>query len=125
MVAAFAALVVVSLTVARAQDASAEAKGEDAAKRLKEFKDAAARYRIVSDADMSRSLVLKPDPVLNWSNPLRDTVGGAVFVWVSDGRPEVVASIYRYSESGEQVEDHEFQSLATTGVTADYGGDVV
>src|SRR5260370_20370423 len=57
---------------------------------LEELKQAAARYRIVTDSHPPKNMVLVPEPVLRWSNPLRKTADGAVFIWVADGRPEVV-----------------------------------
>jgi len=92
---------------------------------LEELTRAAARYRIVTDTDPPRNLVLAPEPVLHWTNPLRRTAAGASFVWVADGRPEVVASLYRYTLEGKTVEDHEFQSLATTGLKATRDGQAV
>ncbi len=89
-----------------------------AALRSEELRRSAARYRIVTTSDPPKDLVLKPAPVLLWTNPLRSTFAGAVFVWVSDGRPEAVASVFRYTEEGKTVEDNEFQSLASTGLTA-------
>jgi hypothetical protein len=48
-----------------------------------------------------------------------------VFVWVADGRPEVVASFYRYGSRDEVTEEHEFQSLATVPLTGTRDGRVV
>ena len=102
-------------------------KVDAAAQRLEldQFKRSAARYRISTDADKPKDLVLRDEPVLRWTNPLRQTSGGAVFVWVVDGRPEVVASIYRYTYEGQIIQDEEFQSLATTGLTATRDGQAV
>jgi hypothetical protein len=89
---------------------------------LDEFKKAAAEYRIVVDSSPAHAPALKPEPVLKWNNPLRATVAGATFLWVADGRPEVIGCLYRYTYEGVQVEDHEFQSLADSGLTATLGG---
>ena len=43
-----------------------------------------------------RPLTLQPEPVLKWSNPVVGTVYGDVFVWTDQGRPEAVASIYKF-----------------------------
>ncbi|MDR3636283.1 MAG: hypothetical protein P4L84_20945 [Isosphaeraceae bacterium] len=93
-------------------------KTETASKRLEDLRHAAENYRITLDSEPPRTLVLKPDPVLRWSNPLRRTDDGAVFIWVSEGRPEVVASFYRHRREEVLQEDHEFQSLATTPLRA-------
>jgi len=89
---------------------------------LEELRRAAARYRIATDTDPLKNLVLATEPVLHWTNPLRSTAAGASFVWVADGRPEVIASLYRYTLEGKTAEDHEFQSLATTGLKATRDG---
>jgi hypothetical protein len=89
-----------------------------AGKSLDRLKRAAGRYRILVGSDTPRELVVSPEPVLSWTNPLRRTFAGATFVWVADGRPEVVGSFFRYTEGDKIVEDDEFQSLATTSVTA-------
>ena len=52
-------------------------------------------------------------------------VRGAVFIWTADGRPEVVASVYRYTENGKTVQDEEFQSLATAELTATRDGQTI
>jgi hypothetical protein len=99
---------------------AAASSPDEAARSFERLKQAAAGYRIVvnSDAGRPRDLVVIPEPVLRWTNPLRRTFAGATFVWVRDGRPEVVGSFFRYTEDGKAVEDDEFQSLATTSVTA-------
>jgi hypothetical protein len=102
-------------------------KADAGAQRLDmgELKQAAARYRIVTNSDSPKILVLGPEPVLHWTNPLRGTVAGAVFVWVVDGRPEAIASLFQYTSEGKTVEDDEFQSLATTGLRATRDGQPV
>jgi hypothetical protein len=92
---------------------------------MDELKRTAARYQIVTNSESPKKLILGPEPVLHWTNPLRGTVAGAVFVWVADGRPEVVASLFQYTEQGKTVEDDEFQSLATTGLRATRDGQAV
>ena len=36
--------------------------------------------------------------LLRWSNPLRTTSAGTMFVWTDRGRPVAIASMYRYGE---------------------------
>jgi hypothetical protein len=105
---------------ARVQDIATERRRE-----LDELKQAAARYRIVTDSVPPKPMVLVSEPVLHWSNPLRKTSNGAVFIWIADGRPEVIASFYRYNFEGESREDHEFQSLAMKGLLATRDGQKV
>jgi hypothetical protein len=107
------------------QDGVNSAKVDSAARNLDRLKQAAARYRISLGTDATRELRVAPEPVLSWTNPLRGTVWGATFVWVADGRPEVVGSLFRYTDGGKTVEDDEFQSLATTGLKASRSGRTV
>jgi hypothetical protein len=65
------------------------------------------------------------DPVLLWNNPLRFKVDGIVLLWVSNGRPEVVGTIYRKEERGFVSERHEFQSLSDAPLTATFDGRVI
>jgi hypothetical protein len=97
-------------------------KVDAAVKNLDALKQTAARYRITVGTDPPRDLGIAPEPVLSWTNPLRSTFAGASFVWLADGRPEAIASLYRYTEDGKTVEDHEFQSLATTSLSATRAG---
>jgi hypothetical protein len=92
------------------------------AKSTDDLKRSAARYRIAMATEPPKELSLEREPVLLWTNPQRKTVASASFVWVADGRPEAIASIYRFNEAGKMVEDNEFQSLASTGLTATRDG---
>jgi hypothetical protein len=71
-----------------------------------------------------RPLTLQPEPVLKWSNPVVGTVFGEVFVWTDEGRPEVVASIYKYY-SPRTHRANEFHSLAVRKLRAERDGPVV
>lgn len=70
---------------------------------------------------------MRPDPILKWSNPVRKTEDGAVFLWNDRGRPRAVASFYRYKDNrtGLLHDDHEFMSLATKPLTGTVDGRVV
>ena len=58
-----------------------------------------------------RPLTLKPEPILKWSNPVKGSIYGDVFIWTENGRPEAVASIYKwYSPHTHRA--NEFHSLA-------------
>src|SRR5262249_10329510 len=62
--------------------------------------------------------------VLTWSNPVMGTIYGEVFIWTADGRPEAVASLYRFY-SGVPHRDNEFHSLALGKLTAERDGTAV
>ncbi len=68
-----------------------------------------------------RPLTLKAEPILKWSNPVIGTIYGDVFVWTNEGRPEAVASIYRfYAPITHRA--NEFHSLALGKVSAERDG---
>jgi hypothetical protein len=73
-------------------------------------KQEAASYTIRLEGS-DRPLALRPEPVLLWSNPVMGTIYGDVFIWTADGRPEAVASIYRFYRPEPHRAD-EFHSLA-------------
>jgi hypothetical protein len=86
-------------------------------------KTEAAAYSIRLEGS-DRPLRLQPEPVLKWSNPVMGTVYGDVFIWIADGRPEAVASIYRFY-SGVPHRDNEFHSLALSKLSAERDGRTV
>jgi hypothetical protein len=43
-----------------------------------------------------RPLRFHPEPVLSYTDPVVGGVYGDAFIWTADGRPEVVAAIYRF-----------------------------
>lgn len=59
-------------------------------------------------------IVRVDEPLLRWTNPIRKTPGGAVYLWTSEGRPAVAMCVYTYSEQGL---DWEIQSLLPSRVT--------
>src|SRR4051812_456874 len=60
------------------------------AQRAEEF----ASYRFEVESPERGLLTLKPTPILNWSNPERNTIYGATFIWTYQGRPELIGSAY-------------------------------
>jgi hypothetical protein len=114
------ALAVASLSARNVTGDDSPPKGEITAHRLEELRKAAESYRVVVESEPPRNAEIKAEPILRWTNPLRKTDDGAVFLWMDRGRPEAVASFYRYRAPEDDLlhEDHEFQSLATVGLTA-------
>jgi hypothetical protein len=68
-----------------------------------------------------RPLTLRPEPVLSWSNPVMGQIYGEVFVWTAEGRPEAVASIYKFY-SPRTHRANEFHSLALEKLTGERDG---
>jgi hypothetical protein len=87
--------------------------------RLDLMKRSAAEYQVYLFAQDRVPLRLQPEPALRWTNPVRGTTDGAIFIWLADGRPELVAGIYKWSsESGEPDMEHELSSLSNGKLTA-------
>ena len=104
--------------VACSQDKPAEPplpdRKEWMAQRAEEF----ASYRFEIEGLERRLLKLEPKPILDWSNPERNTIYGATFVWTCEGRPELIGSAYGRA----QYLRHEFQSLSTEPIVAERSG---
>jgi hypothetical protein len=67
-------------------------------------------------------LELSPQPLLHWANPARNGEDGAVFVWLKDGRPEVIGSVFEYPARGAVVRKHAFHSLSSQPLVAEFAG---
>jgi hypothetical protein len=89
------------------------------------WKREAAEYRIVLQTKPETAPVLRDEPALRWTNPVRDTDDGLVLLWLSRGRPEAVACFYRARLDRRLTEAHEFHSLATVPLTATRAGRTV
>jgi hypothetical protein len=89
------------------------------------WKREAREYRIVLQTNPETVSALRDEPALRWTNPVRETDDGLVWVWLSGGRPEAVACFYRAKLGGRTIEAHEFHSLATVPLTTTLGGRTV
>jgi hypothetical protein len=78
---------------------------------------AAESYTITTGSTGTTALVLEPKSLLQWSNPVSGSFHGSVFVWTTHGRPEVVASIYKWYSLTPHL-GVELHSLASSPVTA-------
>ena len=76
----------------------------------------AADYAIAVESAPTQALELKKEPIFEWSNPTRQGLQqGVVFVWLRDGRPAALASIFSQPHdkpAGRQI-IHEFHALDT------------
>ncbi len=79
----------------------------------------AARYRFRIGVGDTRELAPREEPLLKWSNPVVGEIHGSVFVWLDDGRPVVVAAMFKWYSPFTHM-THEFQSLATEPVSATF-----
>jgi hypothetical protein len=94
----------------------------EAANAIEDFKADAKEYVIQLDSRPDAAFTLHEEPLLHWSNPARTGEDGAVFVWLLDGRPEVIGSIFTYRYSDVIRRKHEYHSLASGPLTATYHG---
>ena len=94
--------------------------------RLDSMKRAAAEYEVSLETPAKDKLKLQSEPALRWTNPVRGTTDGAVFIWLANGRPELAAGIYKWSSKpGEPDMEHELSSLAVGKMTVMRGGQTI
>jgi hypothetical protein len=99
------------LLLAAAADEPADAVAK---KMLPVYVREAGEYSIAVESDPKKPLELKKEPVFEWSNPVRSgNQQGVVFLWLRDGRPAAIGSIFSEPEGqhkGRKV-IHEFHAL--------------
>ena len=99
---------------------------EKSKERLDILKQAAATYDVCVGRSRDTRAVLRPEPLLRWTNEIHYSLDGATFLWTVDGRPLVIACMYSTTDVEDFVMlDHEFQSLATGRINACRRGKVV
>lgn len=98
----------------RAEAASSQ---KDRARRLEQMVKVATDYELSNVRGEVQILERVERPVLRWSNPLRDTDDGALFIWAGKGRPAAALCIYNY---GINDVDYEWQSLSPEPLRATY-----
>ena len=96
-----------------AAQAAAEPPDRDA--RLGQMGRGAARYTVTVGGEPAD---LRPEPLLRWTNPIRKTADGAVYLWTRDGRPAAALCVYVTARGL----DHEWQSLSEGRAAATYPG---
>ncbi|MCO8122312.1 hypothetical protein NHH03_11225 [Stieleria sp. TO1_6] len=92
--------------------AAQEAEKEQTAQAIRLAKIEAGLLKIQLD---SKPLTLVEEPVLRWSNPISGQIFGDVYVWTLDGRPEAIASIYKWFSPHTHL-GTELQSLSESGL---------
>ena len=103
-----------------AQKSDQEVQKEQREKWSKFYLKMAKSYEIsVQDEKEDVALELVATPVLRWQNPIRPETHGECFVWIRDGRPEAVASLFSYPRNGFRRVAHAFNSISEGTLTAD------
>ena len=83
------------------------------------FRKQAAGYKIVVDGDDGGEAELVPEPILQWSQPVRGGADGAVFVWTLAGRPITIGTLFIWpQDDGSQGVAHELHSLSQSPLIA-------
>src|SRR5579863_2339166 len=82
------------------------------------FRKHTSEYKIVVEGDgggeekQGGEAKVVPEPILQWSQPVRGGADGAVFVWTLDGRPVVIGTFFIWPTEGRQGVAHELHSLS-------------
>jgi hypothetical protein len=116
---------VICTALALAGQAPASEKPEPApasAKAVEAFKAEAAEYVVRLASRPTEQLALEKEPVLRWDNPARTGEDGATFLWTLGGRPEMIGTIFTYRFKDKISRKHEYHSLATEPLTAEFRG---
>jgi hypothetical protein len=107
-------MVILSLLLALPADEPAESLAK---KMLPVYVKEAAEYSIAVGSAPRQALELTKEPVFEWSNPVRQGVQqGVVFLWLRDGRPAALGSIFSQPADGKlpgRKIMHEFHALDT------------
>jgi hypothetical protein len=116
-------LLVVSGMVAQAQLPSGdESEAVRATEAAVAARKAAEAYKVTTSEAGTGALQLEPKSLLTWSNPVLGSFHGSVFLWTANGRPEVVASIYKKYVPLPHHLGIEFHSLTEGTATAEQAG---
>jgi hypothetical protein len=119
------AIILLVMTSAFAQAKAPPAEKTEAARAIEaaaDAKKAAEAYKVTTGATGGQALHLEPKSLLHWSNPVIGSFHGSVFIWTAQGRPEVVASIYKKFVPLPLHLGIEFQSLTEGSATAERHG---
>ena len=120
----FVAVLVLSLLqgFAIAEDRSADADKQIEAKRQKRMQAFAASHD-VRPSGSDQSAQLHDRPIIRWSNPTRGgSVGGAVHLWILQGRPVATIGLWTYKDTKDS---YEYQSLCEQPLSARRDGRIV
>lgn len=83
------------------------------------FRELALSYRITPKSSPDQPLQLHEPPVLRWSQPVRGGDDGALYIWLRDGEPAVVGTMFCWPHAdGYRVVVNEFHSLLSEPLTA-------
>jgi hypothetical protein len=82
----------------------------------------AQRWQLYLDAEHNAKAALQTKPIYIWTNPTRSGgQQGAVFVWLADGRPAAIGSVFSHPEEKKRVVCHELHALAAAPLHPERG----
>src|SRR5438552_2277791 len=110
---------VTSLAVAQSDSFGSAASSANRKAALEEFLKDAQTYEMTLEAAKPIVLKLSPQPVFNWD--------GSTFVWLHEGRPEVIGSFWTNLEprTGRVRHPHALHSLSEHPIEARFGSTIV
>jgi hypothetical protein len=125
-------LILGSFSIALGQETPADspdqASPEEEAKALTaEFRKQAKHmmteydFKLPERPDVKFELI--PEPLLYWTNPVQGRWEGAVFLWLAEGRPAVIANPLHQTDRRKMA--HEFHQLTDTPLTGMRNGKIV
>jgi len=81
------------------------------------FRKHTTEYKIVVDGDTKSEAKLVPEPISQWSQPVRGGTDGAVFLWTQEGRPVAIGTFFIWpTPEGNQGVAHELHSLSQSSL---------
>lgn len=102
--------------------AGQETRPEPETEAIEGFKKQAGEYDFQVPSQPRLKPTLVKSPLLHWGNPARTGEDGAVFLWVAEGRPVVIGSIFTFKLKQVRTK-HELQSLSTEPLKATFRGE--
>jgi hypothetical protein len=116
-----------SFSIALGQEIPADSPEQDAKALTAEFRKQAKHmmtqyeFKLPDRPDVKFELI--PEPVLYWTNPVAGQWEGAVFLWLAEGRPAVIANPLHQTDRRKMA--HEFHQLTETPLTGLRNGKIV
>jgi hypothetical protein len=113
--------------MALGQENPADSPEQDAKALTAEFRKQARHmmtqyeFKLPERPDVKFELI--PEPVLYWTNPVAGQWEGAVFLWLAEGRPAVIANPLHQTDRRKMA--HEFHQLTETPLTGLRNGKIV
>jgi hypothetical protein len=109
--------------VAKEDAKKADQSAQDEAYWQKLFREMAGEYEIVATGKAERKFPLRSAPVFRWNQPVRIADGGSVYVWLDEGRPAVVGTMFAWPDDvGNLHVAHEMHALTLGPMRASYAG---